>query len=315
MLATLRRCTTAPTTRKGTMACLEHVKREWAKTQTGGHDSVVLGNLEILDARPGFVRTRLKVGKHNLNYHGTMHGGCLMTLVDTVTWLSLTTLRDPIIQSVSTNMSHEFLRPSGREGDYLYAEGECVQAGRRLAYTRVTLKNAQDKVTGFGAHTLALMPAEEGAYWAETQTGCHDTVVLSGLEIVEARPGFVRTRLKVENHHLNNHGTMHGGCVMTLVDSVTWLATVTLGDPVADSVSTNMSAEFLRPCGTLGEYVYAEGEAVQQGRRLAFTRVTFKVNDRITGFGSHTLAVTPSGAAVTKFSADGLTRLPVGAKL
>ncbi|KAL1405263.1 hypothetical protein Q8F55_008889 [Vanrija albida] len=151
--------------------------------------------------------------------------------------------------------------------------------------------------------------------WAATQTGGHDTVVLSGLEILDARPGFVRTRLKVEARNLNNHGTMHGGCVMSLVDSVTWLAMTTLGDPVVDSVTTNMSAEFLRPCGTQGEYLYAEGEAVQQGRRLAFTRVTFKVGDKITGFGSHTLAVTPSTAVVTRFSADGARRLPPGAKL
>jgi len=46
---------------------------------------------------------------------------------------------------------------------------------------------------------------------------------------------------------------------------VTWLALTTLGAPVLDSVSTNMSQEFVRPCGQLGDYLYAEGEAVQQG--------------------------------------------------
>lgn len=44
-------------------------------------------------------------------------------------WRSKFQKPKPLIQSVSTNMSSEFLRPSGQEGDYLYAEGFSVKQG------------------------------------------------------------------------------------------------------------------------------------------------------------------------------------------
>ncbi|TXT04895.1 hypothetical protein VHUM_03978 [Vanrija humicola] len=93
-----------------------------------------------------------------------------MTLVDTVTWLSLVSLRDPAILCVSTNLSHEFVRPAGREGDVLYAEGETVKAGRRVAFARITFTDAGGRVTGFGAHTLALMPDAGASTGASTST-------------------------------------------------------------------------------------------------------------------------------------------------
>ena len=51
-----------------------------------------------------------------------------------------------------------------------------------------------------------------------------------------------------------------------MVDSVPWLAMASLGVPDWDSVSTNMSCEFLRPCGRLGDNLYIEGVAVKQGK-------------------------------------------------
>lgn len=50
-------------------------------------------------------------------------------LVDTVTWLSMATVGLPEVESVTTNMSCEFVKPFGREGDDLYIEGECIQQG------------------------------------------------------------------------------------------------------------------------------------------------------------------------------------------
>lgn len=52
---------------------------------------------------------------------------------------------------------------------------------------------------------------------------------------------------------------------LQLVDTVTWLAMASVGLPEVESVTTNMSAEFAKPFGQLGDDLIIEGECVQQG--------------------------------------------------
>lgn len=54
-----------------------------------------------------------------------------------------------------------------------------------------------------------------------------------------------------------------------MVDCITWVALATLGSPCINTVSSNMSAEFLRPAGTEGEYLYCEGTASKVGEYLS----------------------------------------------
>ncbi|GMK56272.1 hypothetical protein CspeluHIS016_0301120 [Cutaneotrichosporon spelunceum] len=138
----------------------------------------------------------------------------------------------------------------------------------------------------------------------------HDKVVLSNLRIVEARPGYIKCILPIAAHNLNPMGTTHGGCVMSLVDTVTWLSMATVGLPEVWSVSTNMNCEFVRPLGREGDDLVIEGFTVQQGRRIAFTRVNFTLNGKLCGFGSHTQAV-DAHQWTHKFSADGERAIPV----
>lgn len=98
-----------------------------------------------------------------------------------------------------------------------------------------------------------------------------------------------------------------------MVDCITWIALATLGAPCINTVSSNMSAEFLRPGGTEGQYLYAEGTASKVGRRMAFTRIDFyNEKDQLVAFGSHTHAVLPeSKPHEIVFSEDGEKAIPV----
>ena len=60
-------------------------------------------------------------------------------------------------------------------------------------------------------------------------------------------------------------------------------------------VTTDLSVTYLRPGGTVGDIIHIDAECDRLGRRMAFTRVTFKEyenNDRVSGRvfarGSHT---------------------------
>lgn len=118
-----------------------------------------------------------------------------------------------------------------------------------------------------------------------------------------------------------------------MVDCITWIALATLGAPCIHTVSSNMSAEFLRPAGTEGEYLYCEGTASKvgesespspspsprrpadapAGRRMAFTRIDFRnEKGQLVAFGSHTHAVLPETRPhEVVFSDDGETAIPV----
>lgn len=73
----------------------------------------------------------------------------------------------------------------------------------------------------------------------------------------------------------NNFGTLHGGCIATIVDVVGTLALLGV-DPSRPGVSVEMNQSF---CSTakIGEQVRAVGTVLRHGRTLGFTEVTIAV--------------------------------------
>ncbi|KAL7422860.1 hypothetical protein Q5752_002157 [Cryptotrichosporon argae] len=136
------------------MACLKFVRSAWEGTiGKGGHDGNVLSTLKLTHARPGQLKTSLFVEKRHLNNHQTLHGGVLLSLTDTVTSLALSTLGIPPPTGVSVNITCDFVRPAGREGDELVAVGEVSKLGRTITFTRVSFYDAQQQLVAFGSHT------------------------------------------------------------------------------------------------------------------------------------------------------------------
>ncbi|ORX41012.1 Thioesterase/thiol ester dehydrase-isomerase [Kockovaella imperatae] len=147
--------------------------------------------------------------------------------------------------------------------------------------------------------------------WAATiAKGGHDCNVLSSLTFIHARPGHLRASLKIDQIHVNNHNTIHGGVILALTDTLTSLAISTMGyHPTG--VSVNASTEFVRPGGRSGDELIGVGEVVKLGKSLAYTRITFyDPQGRVVAFGSHTKHL-GAATAVVKFSSDGEREEPV----
>ncbi|RXK41979.1 hypothetical protein M231_00700 [Tremella mesenterica] len=135
-------------------ACRKFVQTCWQYTiSKGGADHNVLSNLEILSARPGYLKASLLVEKRHLNNHKTVHGGVLLSLTDTITSLCLSTHGIPAPTGVSVNVSCEFVRPAGKEGDIIICSSEVVRLGRTMAYTRINFLDSQERIVAFGSHT------------------------------------------------------------------------------------------------------------------------------------------------------------------
>lgn len=86
----------------------------------------------------------------------------------------------------------------------------------------------------------------------------------SGMRLVELRPGYAKTSLRIEDRHLNNVGTVQGGVVFTLADFAFGVAAKT-GGKVAVAMNTNLSFLKATRSGTLE----AEATEVSRSRRLS----------------------------------------------
>jgi len=64
---------------------------------------------------------------------------------------------------------------------------------------------------------------------------------------------------------VNNHKTIHGGAILSLTDTVTSLALSTLGIAPPTGMSVNISTEFVRPGGKVGDEIIAVGEVTKMG--------------------------------------------------
>lgn len=60
--------------------------------------------------------------------------------------------------------------------------------------------------------------------------------------------------------------TIHGGAILSMTDTVTSLAISTLGYPAPTGVSVNISTEFVRPGGKVGDDIIGVGEIVKMGQ-------------------------------------------------
>ncbi|WWC92288.1 uncharacterized protein L201_007242 [Kwoniella dendrophila CBS 6074] len=130
------------------MACLKFLQKAWSTTLSkGGHDSNVLSSLRLVEAKPKYLKGIFKIEQKHLNNHGTIHGGVILSLTDTITSLSISTIGYPPPTGVSVNISTEFVRPGGKENDNLICIGKVEQSGKNLSYTRCefyTLSNTSN---------------------------------------------------------------------------------------------------------------------------------------------------------------------------
>ncbi len=85
-----------------------------------------------------------------------------------------------------------------------------------------------------------------------------------GIEVLEYSAGKARARMKINAHHLNSAGSLHGGAIFALADAVFSAASNSHGTL---AVAINVSISYFKAIrsGTL----FAEGEEVSINPRLA----------------------------------------------
>jgi acyl-CoA thioesterase len=78
----------------------------------------------------------------------------------------------------------------------------------------------------------------------------------NNIELVEARPGYAKTRMKAEDRHLNGVNTVQGGAIFTLADLAFAAASNAHG---TIAVALNVNISFLK-AGFSGDTLIAEAK-------------------------------------------------------
>ena len=121
--------------------------------------------IEVVDAKPGWVRLRVPIRDEIRNAAGApVHGGVYSALVDTAVGGALSTLHEAAAGGVgqtTLDLNVSFLS-SASEGD-VFAEGRILRRGRTIAFGEATITDYQGKVVAVGRATYMILAASAEA--------------------------------------------------------------------------------------------------------------------------------------------------------
>ena len=118
--------------------------------------------------------------------------------------------------------------------------------------------------------TAQALSADELARLRETFTQV-PYVGLLGLEFIRAERGAATFALDVREELTRMGGILHGGAVVSLLDTAAAFAVHTVIEPDARTVTVDLTVHFLRPAS--GGRIEAEARVIRRGRRVCILSV------------------------------------------
>ena len=114
-------------------------------------DSLALRGLTVLSSAPGHVRCLMPVTREKTNRYGTLHGGCIATLVDVVGTAAIFSVSPE--SGVSLHISVDYLSPAPA-GKNVVIDSKVVRVGRTIAVANVVVESEGDggRVLAQGRH-------------------------------------------------------------------------------------------------------------------------------------------------------------------
>lgn len=89
-----------------------------------------------------------------------------------------------------------------------------------------------------------------------------------GFEATEIQEGFIEGHIKLQQHHLQQNGFVHGGVTSTIADLVMGFAAYTLVPEGSGTVTSDLKVAYLRP--GVGDIVIARGRVIKAGNLLFY---------------------------------------------
>ncbi len=123
-----------------------------------------LVGLRMTDVSEGRVAGVLEPAEYQYNPLGSVHGGILTTLMDSVMSCAVHTLLPAGVGYSTVEVKVNFVRPVRADTGTLYCEGSVVHAGSRIATAECRVTDSAGKLYAHGVNTcLILRPPPGGA--------------------------------------------------------------------------------------------------------------------------------------------------------
>ena len=113
----------------------------------------VENGMTVTEVKDHWCRGELAVRPSSLNPRGSVHGGCLCTLMDTVAGVAACTDGRGC---VTLNCSISYLRPA-RDTGKVYCETRLIKGSRSTVVMEAILTDDRDKLVATGTYTFFLL--------------------------------------------------------------------------------------------------------------------------------------------------------------
>jgi acyl-CoA thioesterase len=114
---------------------------------------VTLG-MEVLEARPGQARVRVRFDARLVNANGVVHGGAVFAAADAAVAVALLGLLDAGMRTATLEMKINFLKPV--DGADIIAEAAIIHKGGKTAVGEVTVRDGSGAIVAKALGTYAI---------------------------------------------------------------------------------------------------------------------------------------------------------------
>lgn len=115
-----------------------------------------------------------------------------------------------------------------------------------------------------------------------------------GITLESAGAGKARCSIKLEPHHLNTGGRVHGGVLTSLADTAAGVAVRSIRPADKLSATTDLSIAFIRP--PQGDSLEAVAEVIHAGKQLMRTEIAIYSAARLVAKTTATFMLIPAPA-------------------
>lgn len=136
---------------------LEHIQRicagELPITPMAAHV-----NLRLISAEKGKVVGEFQPDHSHYNIMGTVHGGMLSTILDTIVGYASYTMLPAGMAQTSIDLTVKFMRPASSTQGLLTCIGEIEKSGRRVNFSQGRILNQDGKIIATATSSLLIFP-------------------------------------------------------------------------------------------------------------------------------------------------------------
>jgi len=118
-----------------------------------------LFGMRLVEVESGMVVFECEPDESAYNPIGTVHGGLVCTLADSVTGCAVHTTLERGFGYTSIDISVNYLRPVTAASGVLRAVGTVTKPGRRVAFARAEIVDGAGKVVATATSSILVMPA------------------------------------------------------------------------------------------------------------------------------------------------------------